>query len=173
MDLNIVNVSMTASLNMECDLNRVASTLTNIIYNPRSFSACIYKNRNFRSTILLFKNGRIVCVGEKSEFNAKVDIRRFARILQKRFNYTPKITHYKTRSMTCIYKFGGDFDLNKIAQVNNWSYEVEIFPMIQMYTPSGIHVAISHKGSLIMTGVTNLKIASSELEELLIRILIS
>lgn len=164
---------MTANLNIHLDLRYISSVLNNIVFNPSRFSAAVFKSHRFRSTCLIFRTGRLVCVGAKSIDESRRNVRRFARILQKKCNCSPRVTDLKVQSITCVYRSGARLNLTEIARQNDWNYDVEIFPMIQLRTCSNLHIAISHKGCYIITGVTNLQKAQTDLEDVLLRVAIS
>jgi transcription initiation factor TFIID TATA-box-binding protein len=54
-------------LGMELDLRKIAQNARNSEYNPRRFAACIMRIREPKTTALIFKSGKVVCTGAKSE----------------------------------------------------------------------------------------------------------
>lgn len=83
------------SFNVRCKLN-----LEDIM--NRSINVEMKKNRNYinmqlrepQSTAKIWPSGKIVCMGTKSEADAKIASRRFARILQK-LGYPCRFTNFK------------------------------------------------------------------------------
>jgi len=63
----IVNLVATSNLNKQIDLFSAATTLDNIEYEPEQFPGAIVRVFNPKLTILLFKNGKLICAGAKSE----------------------------------------------------------------------------------------------------------
>jgi transcription initiation factor TFIID TATA-box-binding protein len=63
----IVNLVATSSLNKQIDLFNAAVTLDNIEYEPEQFPGAIVRLFNPKLTMLLFKNGKLICAGAKSE----------------------------------------------------------------------------------------------------------
>jgi TATA-box binding protein (TBP) (component of TFIID and TFIIIB) len=62
----IANVVSTAELGCQLDLHRIAQTVWNVMYNPKKFPSLILKIRKPAiATALVFKNGRLVCAGQK------------------------------------------------------------------------------------------------------------
>ncbi|MEM4662833.1 MAG: TATA box-binding protein [Candidatus Diapherotrites archaeon] len=76
----IVNLVATASLNQDVDLFKAAMTLDNVEYEPEQFPGAIVRIYDPKLTLLLFKNGKIICAGAKTE-----------KLLQKGLNKAAKI----------------------------------------------------------------------------------
>ena len=55
----------------------------NAEYNPRRFAAVIVRIREPKTTALIFKTGKLVCTGAKSEKQARLAARMYARIVEK------------------------------------------------------------------------------------------
>ena len=64
---NIENIVASASLNAELDLYAIARELDNVEYEPEQFPGAILKLKKPKTSLLLFKNGKIICTGAKSE----------------------------------------------------------------------------------------------------------
>ncbi|MGC8568052.1 MAG: hypothetical protein ACP5LP_02305 [Candidatus Micrarchaeia archaeon] len=63
----IVNIVARASLNTDLDLVGLARMSRDVDYEPEQFPGAIYKLHDPKSTILLFKNGKIICTGTKDK----------------------------------------------------------------------------------------------------------
>lgn len=72
-------------MNLECklDLKNIALHARNAEYNPKRFAAVIMRIREPKSTALIFHSGKMVCTGTKSEAEARIASRKYAKILQK------------------------------------------------------------------------------------------
>eukprot|EP01083_Nonionella_stella_P266928 902302_1 len=77
--------NVVATMNIQCqlDLKDIVTRSRNSEYNPKRFAAVIMRIREPKSTALIFKSGKIVITGAKSEDNAWIAGRKYARILQK------------------------------------------------------------------------------------------
>lgn len=73
-DYNIVNLVATSNLNRPVDLFQAAVTLDDIEYEPEQFPGAIIRIHVPKVTILLFKNGKMICAGAKSEADIKKSI---------------------------------------------------------------------------------------------------
>ncbi len=54
-----------ASLGLELDLYALANKIREIEYEPEQFPGAILKFKDPKASLLLFKNGKVVCVGCK------------------------------------------------------------------------------------------------------------
>ncbi|MEM4590072.1 MAG: hypothetical protein QXK21_02290 [Candidatus Micrarchaeia archaeon] len=79
----IENIVASANLGIELDLYSLGRKVQNIEYEPEQFPGAILKLREPKSSLLLFKNGKIICTGCKTEKEVKLAIRNAMAILQK------------------------------------------------------------------------------------------
>jgi transcription initiation factor TFIID TATA-box-binding protein len=64
---NVVNLVATANLNQPLDLFQTALKLDNVEYEPEQFPGAILRISEPKLTLLLFKNGKMICAGAKRE----------------------------------------------------------------------------------------------------------
>jgi len=62
----IENIVASANLGVELDLYTIAQKVRNVEYEPEQFPGAILKLKEPRASLLLFKNGKIICTGSKS-----------------------------------------------------------------------------------------------------------
>ena len=65
------NIVATCNLAVELDLKAIALGARNVEYNPKRFSAVIMRIREPKTTALIFKSGKMVVTGAKSEEAAR------------------------------------------------------------------------------------------------------
>lgn len=80
-DYTIVNLVATSNLNKPVDLFEAAVSLDDIEYEPEQFPGAIIRIYNPKVTILLFKNGKMICAGAKSEADIKKSITAVKKLL--------------------------------------------------------------------------------------------
>ena len=61
----VVNIVTKAKLDIELDLYGLARMSHNIDYEPEQFPGAILKIKDPKASILLFKNGNLVCAGAR------------------------------------------------------------------------------------------------------------
>jgi len=93
----IVNLVATSNLNKQIDLFNAAVTLDNIEYEPEQFPGAIVRLFNPKLTMLLFKNGKLICAGAKSEEDIVKGLNKLKKVLagQKNVNIEEKTSKKK------------------------------------------------------------------------------
>ncbi|MEW6329496.1 MAG: hypothetical protein AB1468_05260 [Candidatus Micrarchaeota archaeon] len=77
----IENIVASANLGVELDLYSIAQKVRDVEYEPEQFPGAILKLKDPRASLLLFKNGKIICTGSKSEREVKIALERAIKIL--------------------------------------------------------------------------------------------
>ncbi len=68
--IRIENVVATATVNQSVDLDLIRSRFSDVKYNPVRFPGLIFKLKNPKTATLIFRSGKMVCTGAKSEKQA-------------------------------------------------------------------------------------------------------
>ena len=63
----VENIVASANLKVELDLFNIAMEVDNVEYEPEQFPGAIMRLKDIGTTLLLFKNGKVICSGAKSE----------------------------------------------------------------------------------------------------------
>ena len=79
----VENIVASANLGVELDLFNIAMGLENVEYEPEQFPGAIMRLKKISTTLLLFKNGKVICSGAKSEAQIGRSIKTAAKILKK------------------------------------------------------------------------------------------
>ena len=66
-EAKIQNIVGSGNLHGSIDLEKVMVPLRKVIYDPEQFPGLIYRMDNPKVVLLIFTNGKIVCVGAKKE----------------------------------------------------------------------------------------------------------
>jgi len=77
----IENIVASAALGVELDLYAIAQEVRDVEYEPEQFPGAILKLRDPRASLLLFKNGKIICTGCKSATEVEFSINRAVKLL--------------------------------------------------------------------------------------------
>jgi transcription initiation factor TFIID TATA-box-binding protein len=64
-------------------LRKIALGCRNAEYNPRRFAAVIMRIREPKTTALIFKSGKMVCTGAKSEELSKDAAKKYQKAIKK------------------------------------------------------------------------------------------
>jgi transcription initiation factor TFIID TATA-box-binding protein len=66
-EINIVNIVGTADLGGEVDLESMADILDDVLYEPEQFPGAIYRMKDPKVVVLIFRSGKIVLTGADRE----------------------------------------------------------------------------------------------------------
>ncbi|MEM4366756.1 MAG: hypothetical protein QW035_01340 [Candidatus Anstonellales archaeon] len=79
----ITNMVASADINLKVDLYRIAYELKEVEYEPEQFPGAIVKFRDPKASLLLFKNGRVICAGAKTRKEIEETLVKARGLLQK------------------------------------------------------------------------------------------
>lgn len=153
------NIVATVNLGCQLELKKIALYARNAEYNPKRFAAVIIRIREPKTTALVFGSGKMVCTGAKSEDNARLAARKYARIIQK-LGFNARFTQFTIQNIvgSCDVKF--PIRLERLATEHQTlcSYEPELFPGIiyRMEDPKVV-LLIFVSGKIVLTGAKEKK----------------
>lgn len=78
----VENIVASANLNVELDLFNIAMEVENVEYEPEQFPGAIMRLKEIGTTLLLFKNGKVICSGAKNEKQIAASIKRAVELLK-------------------------------------------------------------------------------------------
>ncbi len=131
MRYTIVNLVASANLNATLDLYNLAITIPNIEYEPEQFPGAILKLKEPKVSMLLFKNGKVICSGASSEREISLAIRKASKLIheiQKKVKVQKRVK-YNVVNLVATANLNQMLDLFQIAlKLDNVEYEPEQFP---------------------------------------------
>jgi transcription initiation factor TFIID TATA-box-binding protein len=78
----IENIVASANLNADIDLYALARELDNVEYEPEQFPGAILKLKTPKTSLLVFKNGKMICTGGKSENDVRKAIENAVKLIK-------------------------------------------------------------------------------------------
>jgi transcription initiation factor TFIID TATA-box-binding protein len=127
----VVNMVAAASLDQMLDLYSLAVGIPNIEYEPEQFPGAILKIKEPKVSMLLFKNGKIICSGANSEKQIEQGIRKANKMIseiQKDIKVKRKVD-FEIVNFVATAALDMNLDLFEVAmKLNNVEYEPEQFP---------------------------------------------
>ncbi|KAL6257082.1 hypothetical protein P5V15_012015 [Pogonomyrmex californicus] len=148
------NVVSTVNLQTELKLMYINVRTRNSEYNPARFTGLIMRIQNPRATALIFRSGKLVCTGARSEDDSLLAAKKFARIIQK-LGFPVKFSCFKIQNIvaTCDLKF--PIKLENLNHMHGQfsSYEPELYPGLtyRMVVPRVV-LLIFVNGKIVLTG---------------------
>jgi len=153
----IENIVASSALGLELDLYTIASKLHDVEYEPEQFPGAILKLKEPKTSLLLFKNGKIICAGGKNEREVGAAIEKTMQMLIKYSKITPP-KNFKPKfiiqNIVASAALGVELDLYGIAsEVPDVEYEPEQFPgAILKFKIPKTSLLLFKNGKIICTG---------------------
>jgi len=148
--MRVTNVVVQGDLGCSVDLRDLNLRLTNVRYDPRSFSALIWQHKKIKGNCLLFSTGKINCNGKCSSLQeGRQRLRRYARIVQK-LGYRVELRNIKVITASATHELNGRIDPRRLPL--HFSYEPELFSAV-MFPREGLHYICHLSGKMMITGI--------------------
>ena len=100
--ITIENVVASATLNQRIDLNAVVKGNPWVEYRPETFPGLVFRIKKPKTAILIFRTGKMVCTGAKSEKEAKRAIKKVIKELKKSGIIIPGTVSYTHLTLPTI-----------------------------------------------------------------------
>ena len=152
--VSIVNVVASASVDQKIDLNDITKKFPETEYNPEQFPGLVFRIKNPKTATLIFRTGKMVCTGAKSEELAVKAVNIVVQRLRKGKIKIKKDAVITVQNIVSSINLGGKIHLEKAARTLPRSmYEPEQFPGIihRMIDPKTV-ILIFASGKLVCTG---------------------
>jgi len=172
LDINIVNVVASASLDQKIDLLAIMKVFRNVEYRPKQFPGLVFRLKRPKTATLIFSSGKMVCTGAKSE---QLSIRAVHKVVRELKNNGIEILGKPTiviQNIVASANLHGKIDLEIAADImENVMYEPEQFPgLIYRMSEPKVVMLLFASGKLVCTGAKNeemVKEAVKKLHEIL------
>jgi len=152
----IVNLVASANLRGTLDLYNLAMSIPNIEYEPEQFPGAILKLKEPKVSMLLFKNGKVICSGADTEKEIAAGIRKASKLvheIQKEIKPLKRVT-YTVVNLVATAALNETVDLFQAAlKLDNVEYEPEQFPgAIVRITDPKLTLLLFKNGKIICAG---------------------
>ena len=153
--IKVVNLVVTTDLKHKLYLEKIASILPNVEYNPEQFPGLVMRIKEPKTSALLFSSGKVVCTGAKDIAGAKRAVHKVIDHLKK---VKVKITIepiLKIQNLVGSGELTFSLNLNLLAmKLRNVEYEPEQFPglVYKMKEPHHASFLLFSNGKLVCTG---------------------
>jgi len=152
-DVKIQNVVAVASLDQEIDILAIMEAFENADYQPNKFPGLVFKLKRPKTTTLIFRTGKMVCTGARSEKEAKSAVGKVVRELNKE-GFKIRSPEIDVVNIVGTADFGGEVDLESMADIlDDIMYEPEMFPglIYRMKYPKVV-ILLFRSGKIVLTG---------------------
>ena len=139
-------------------------------YEPEKFPGLVYRLRKPRTATLLFRSGKMVCTGAKSEASARTAIRRVVDELRANGIVIVGKPKVRIENIVASGDLGGIMSLEGVAsRLTKTMYEPEMFPgLIYRMDEPRVVMLIFASGKLVIAGAkkeAEVRVAAEKLKE--------
>ena len=152
--VSIVNVVSSASIDQKMDLIKIEKKFPETEYNPEQFPGLVFRLTNPKTATLIFRTGKMVCTGAKSEELSIAAVNMVVQKLRKAKINIKKDAIISIQNIVSSINLGGKIHLEKAAKTLPRSlYEPEQFPGLihRMLDPKTV-ILIFASGKLVCVG---------------------
>ncbi len=154
--MKIENVVASTTLGTELDLQAIALALGGAEYEPEQFPGLIYRLKEPKTAILLFRSGKVVCTGAKSLAQVKTAIDIVSKQIEAAGIPIKKNPEIEVQNIVATSDLGAQIDLNAVAislGLGKVEYEPEQFPgLVYRIDEPKVVVLLFGSGKLVCTG---------------------
>jgi transcription initiation factor TFIID TATA-box-binding protein len=168
--INIQNIVASGTVGMDLNLNTLAMKLDNTEYEPEQFPGLVYRLTDPKVATLIFRSGKIICVGARSTADAKIALKKTVKNIKKiGIRVNEDNIKVKIENIVVAVNLERDLNLDQLAfQLEDSEYEPEQFPglVYRIYDPKVAFLLFS-SGRVVCAGAKSLdsvKLAVKRLE---------
>jgi transcription initiation factor TFIID TATA-box-binding protein len=81
--IKIQNIVVKSDLHANIDLFSLSKNIREVDYEPEQFPGAIYRIKEPKAVIILFKNGKLICTGSNTTKNIKIVLERATKVISK------------------------------------------------------------------------------------------
>ena len=155
----VENIVASTQFAKELDLYAIAEKLVGSEYEPTSFPGLIYRIRDPKTAILLFKSGKANCTGGKSLEEVRRAIQKVAGLLIESGISANPDPEFVVQNMVAIYDIGHTLNLTNLTialGLENIEYEPEQFPgLVYRVRDPKVVCLLFGSGKMVITGAKN------------------
>ncbi|GIT55592.1 MAG: transcription factor [Candidatus Nitrosopelagicus sp.] len=153
--VSVENVVASASVDQKVDLNDITKKFPDTEYHPDQFPGLVFRLESPRTATLIFRTGKMVCTGAKSEEMAVKAVQTVVKQLRKGGIKIKKDAVITVQNIVAAINLGGKIHLEQAARkLPRSMYEPEQFPGLihRMLDPKTV-ILLFASGKLVCTGL--------------------
>ncbi|NOQ53665.1 MAG: TATA-box-binding protein [Thermoplasmata archaeon] len=154
--IRVENVVATSTIGAELDLNHIVLALEGAEYNPEKFPGIVYRLKDPKTTTLIFRSGKVVCTGAKSDVEVKKAINIVVANLADAGFEVMKDPEVTVQNMVATADLKARLNLTTIALslgMENVEYEPDQFPgLVYRLDDPKVVALLFTSGKVVCTG---------------------
>jgi len=154
--VKVVNVVASATLGQRVNLDSIIEGFPNAEFPSNRFPGLVFRLKKPKTATLIFRSGKVICTGGRSENEASKAVENVVRGLIKRGIIIPKKSEVKINNIVASANLRRTVDLTSISTWQRTMYEPDQFPALiyRMDNPKVVFLIFS-SGRLICVGAKN------------------
>ena len=167
-DVRIENVVATATLDQRMDLPSIMKAFRVTEYRPKKFPGLVFRLKRPKTSTLIFRTGKMVCTGARSERKARSAVRKVVRLLKESGIIIINRPKIEVVNIVASGNLGERIDLEKaVRRMDNVMYEPEQFPglIYRMQEPKVVLLLFA-SGKVVCTGAKREKQVYKAMEKI-------
>ena len=155
--VTIQNVVASVTLRQSIDLDSIVRLFPETEYRPEQFPGLVFRLRNPKTAMLIFRSGKMVCTGSKSERQARKAVATIMDELRRKGIVIAGKPDIQIQNIVASGGLGGSIDLEKTTySLKKTMYEPEQFPgLIYRLDEPKVVMLLFASGNFVCTGARN------------------
>jgi len=157
--IRIENVVATTVICKELELPKIAKALQGAQYDTDRFPGVVYRIKDPKTAMLLFRSGKVVCTGARSISDVGIAIALLAKLIEGSGTTVVKKPEITVQNIVASADLGCVLNLNTIAitlGLDRVEYEPEQFPgLVYRIDDPKVVALIFGSGKIVLTGARN------------------
>lgn len=155
--IKIENVVANARLADSLDLEYIESKLEGASFTKKKFPGLVYRTKDPKSAFLIFRSGKVVCTGSKTEKDIRTVMDMLAATLRGLgIEGVGEHPDFKLQNIVASANLGRELNLGAIVlglKLEGMEYEPEVFPgLVYRIADPKSAILIFSSGRLVITG---------------------
>lgn len=155
-DIKVENVVANARIADSLDLEYIESRLENAMFTKKKFPGLVYRTKDPSSAFLIFRSGKVVCTGSKTEEGVRRVIDKLAAELRSIGIEVQEHPDFVVQNIVASANLGKELNLGAIVvglKLEGMEYEPEVFPgLVYRIDDPKSAILIFSSGRLVITG---------------------
>nr|QNO54035.1 TATA-box-binding protein 2 [Methanosarcinales archaeon ANME-1 ERB6] len=171
LNIKVENVVANARIADELDLNYIESQLEDAVFTKKKFPGLVYRTKDPKSAFLIFRSGKLVCTGSKTEEGVRKVMDKLSADLRGIGVEVVEHPEFRVQNIVASASVGRELNLGAIVvglELEGMEYEPEVFPgLVYRIKEPKSAILIFSSGRLVITGGKTIEDCEKSVEVLL------
>ncbi|HID20374.1 MAG TPA: TATA-box-binding protein [Methanophagales archaeon] len=173
-DIKIENVVANARIADKLDLEYIESQLEDAMFTKKKFPGLVFRTKEPKSAFLIFRSGKVVCTGAKTEEGVREVMDKLAADLRSIDVEVKEHPEFKVQNIVASANLDKELNLGAIVvglELEGMEYEPEVFPgLVYRISDPKSAILIFSSGRLVITGGKTLEDCERSVDVLLTKL---